>query len=113
MKFILKWIVNGAIVTTLLMYFADASFSTAAIAATVLTVVAYFIGDQLILRSTNNTVATVSDAILAFGFLWFASYVWNWRLSVGEIFAITAMLGIVEWILHRYVFQSEIKVPAT
>ncbi len=113
MKFILKWIVNGAIVATLLMYYADATFISAAVTATALTVIAYFIGDQLILRSTNNVVATASDAVLAFVFLWMASYFWNWSLSTGEILMITAILGIAEWFLHRHVFQTEINVPAT
>ena len=111
MKFLLKWLLNGAIVTLLLMFYADVSFIGAAATATALTLLAYFIGDQFILRSTNNFVATVSDAVLAFVFLWLSAYVWSWTLSIGEILVITALLGIAEWFIHRYVFQTKF-IPA-
>ncbi|XID94588.1 DUF2512 family protein [Paenibacillaceae bacterium WGS1546] len=112
MKFVLKWLINGAIVVLLLMYYADVSFIGAAATATVLSLLAYFIGDQFILRSTNNIVATISDAVLAFVFLWLVAYAWNWPLSMGEILVITAMLGVAEWFIHRYVFQTKPKVQA-
>ncbi len=106
MKFVLKWLVNGAIVVSLLMYFADVSFLNALVTATVLTLIAYFVGDQLVLRTTNNAVATVSDAVLAYVILWFAADQMNWDLSSGEILAIAIVLGIAEWFIHRYVLQS-------
>lgn len=108
MKFILKWLVNGAIVVSLLMYYADASFIPAAITATILTLIAYFIGDLLILRMTNNIIATLSDAVLAFLFLWIAGFVMNWSLSFMEILFISLLLGVAEWVLHRYVFNSNL-----
>jgi len=112
LKFVLKWLINGAIVVPLLMYYADVGFIGATLTATVLTVLAYLIGDQFILRSTNNIVATVSDAVLAFVFLWIVAYTLDWPLSLGEILAITAILGIAEWLIHRYVFQAESTVQA-
>ncbi|MFD0669875.1 DUF2512 family protein [Cohnella sp. GCM10027633] len=66
MKFVFKWLLNGVIVVTMLMMYADVSFTEAAITATVLTIIAYVLGDQLILRATNNTIATLCDAVLAF-----------------------------------------------
>lgn len=110
MKFVLKWLLNGVIVVTLLMYYADVPFINALIAATALTLIAYFVGDQVILRATNNAVATLSDAILAFLFLWLASYSMNWALSFGEILIITLILGVAEWFLHRYVLQGKLSV---
>lgn len=110
MKFILKWLVNGAIVVSLLMYYADVSFWNAAITATALTLIAYFVGDQLVLRSTNNIVATLADGVLAYLILWFAADQMDWGLSSGEIFIIAAILGIGEWFIHRYVFHEKLTV---
>lgn len=113
MKFVLKWIVNGAIVGSLLMYYANVGFMMAAITATVLTLIAYFAGDQLILRYSNNAVATVADAVMAYAILWLASYSMNWDLSAGEILVITLILGIAEWFIHRYVFQTKLSVQSS
>lgn len=110
MKFLLKWLVNGAIVVNLLVFYADVSFINAAITATALTIVAYFIGDQMILRATNNGVATVADAMLAFIVLWLAAMLMDWDLSVGENLIITALLGIAEWFIHRYVFRARFAI---
>ncbi|WP_372663755.1 DUF2512 family protein [Cohnella sp.] len=105
MKFILKWLINGAVVVLLLMYFADVPFFEAAIAATALTIIAYVVGDQLILRSTNNAVATFSDGVLGFFILWIAAYSMKWDLNLGEILTISAILAIAEWVIHRYIFK--------
>ncbi|MFD1952956.1 DUF2512 family protein [Paenibacillus thailandensis] len=104
MRFILKWLVNGVIVVSLLMFYADATFWSAAITATVLSVVAYFVGDLFILRATNNTVATIADAVLAFAGLWIAAYMMNWPLDATEILFATVLLGAAEWLFHRYLF---------
>lgn len=110
MKFILKWLINGAISIPLLMYYGDISFSTAAITATMLTFVSYFVGDQFILRASNNAVATISDAVLAFVLLWIASYEMNWGLNFTEMLVITLLLGLAEWFLHRYLFASKLNM---
>ncbi|SFJ32359.1 Protein of unknown function [Paenibacillus sp. UNC496MF] len=110
MKFVLKWIVNGAIMVASLMYYAHASLWHAVVTATVITIIAYFVGDQLILRITNNPVATIADAILAYVLLWLAADSFNWSLSVGEIVIIAIVIGIAEWFIHRYVLQSDLEV---
>lgn len=111
MKFVLKWIVNGAIVVALLMYYSNVTVWNAVILATLLTIAAYFIGDQFILRTTNNLVATVVDFILAYGVLWLAADQMDWDLNHTEILTISVIIGIAEWFLHRYVFQTEFKAP--
>lgn len=109
-KFLLKWLVNGAVVVSLLLYYSDASFWGAIIAATALTVIAYLLGDQLILRMTNNIVATVADFLLAAIFLGALSYILDWQLSMGETLLIAFMVGIAEWVLHRFVFHEELRL---
>lgn len=110
LKFLLKYILNGAIVVVLMLYYTEITFWGAVAAATGLTVLAYFIGDQLILRGTNNFFATVCDFVMAAGYLWLLSYFFDWSLSFGELLIISLILGVAEWFLHRHVFREEIRV---
>ncbi|MGM0881313.1 MAG: DUF2512 family protein [Bacillota bacterium] len=109
-KLLLKWLVNGAIVVSSLMYYSTTTFVNAAIAATVLTIIAYFVGDQFLLRRTNNLIATVCDFLLAVVYLGALSYVFDWQLSWGEAFYIAFLVGVAEWVLHRFVFNEELSV---
>lgn len=93
----------------MLMNFADVHFWEALVTATALTLIAYFVGDQLILRRANNAVATVSDILLSYVVLWVAADAMRWDLTVGEILMIAVVLGIAEWFLHRFVFQHRVK----
>ncbi|MDQ0116204.1 DUF2512 family protein [Paenibacillus harenae] len=109
-KFLLKWLINGAIVVAFLTYYADATFWNAAIAATALTVIAYLVGDQFILRTTNNLFATICDFLLAVVYFGALSYVFDWELSWGETFFLAVLIGVAEWVFHRYVFNEELRV---
>ena len=109
----LKWLINGIIVVPMLMYNTYVPFFEAAIAATALTLIAYFVGDQVILRLSNNALATFCDAVLAFVVLWIVSYEMNWGLSFGRILLTTALLGIAEWLIHRYVLQPGMSVQTS
>jgi hypothetical protein len=107
MKFVMKWILDGAVVVLLLIYFADVPFIEAAITATALTIIAYAVGDQIILRSTNNAVATFSDGVLGFFILWIAAYSLRWDINIGQIFIIAVILAIAEWVVHRYILRPD------
>lgn len=106
-KLLLKWLVNGVIVVSLLMYYSDATFWNAAFAATGLALIAYLLGDQLLLRTTNNGIATVCDFLLAVVYLGALSYLFDWQLSWSEAIFAAFLIGIAEWVLHRYVFNEE------
>ncbi|HZG75278.1 MAG TPA: DUF2512 family protein, partial [Paenibacillus sp.] len=69
-KFLLKALLNGVIVVPLLLWFGTVSFWEAVAAAAVLTVIAYFLGDRIILRATNNLTATIADFGLAYVYVW-------------------------------------------
>ncbi|CAM4493423.1 DUF2512 family protein [Paenibacillus tarimensis] len=107
MNFIVKWLLNGIIVAPLLMFYTGISFTTAAVAASILTVVAYLLGDQVLLRATNNTFATVSDFALVAIYLGMLSYFYNWYLSVGELLIISALVAVAEWFYHRYFLRDK------
>ena len=102
MKLIIKILINGFIVVSLLTLFTDATFWEATMSATILSVIAYIVGDQIILRTSNNTIATIADAVLAFVYLWAVAYFMNWDLSIGELVIITLILGVAEAVYHRF-----------
>ena len=84
MKFIFKWLINGVIVSSLLVFYTDINYITAAFIASALSVIDYFIGDQLLLRATNNTVATIADGLGTLLFLGIVADSMNFDLSFGE-----------------------------
>jgi hypothetical protein len=106
-NFVMKWILDGAVVALLLIYFADVPFMEVAITATALAIITYGVGDQVILRSTNNAVATLADGVLGFFILWIAAYSMKWDINLGQILIIAIILAIAEWVVHRYILQPD------
>lgn len=107
MRFILKWLINGVIVSSLLVFYTEIGFLTAAFIATALSVIDYYVGDQLILRATNNTVATFVDGLGTLLFLLIVADSMNLDLTFGEALIISALMAVSEWLIHRYVLKPE------
>lgn len=105
-KFLLKLLLNGIVVIPLLLWFTEATFIASLITAGLLSTVAYFVGDQLILRASNNLIATIADGLLAFAFLWVAAELLLWSITFGQLFTIALILGIVEFIFHRIIAKE-------
>ncbi len=106
-----KIFMNGIVVIPLLMWLSEASFWSSLVTALMLAVVAYFIGDQVILRMSNNTIAVVADIGLAFVFIWVAAYTMDWALALSEILIISLAVGIVEFIFHRQLGEADNNRP--
>jgi len=107
MKLIVKIIINGFIVVSMLMWFTKATFGEATVAALILSVFAYIVGDQFVLRISNNTIATIVDAALALVLIGGIDYFMNWGLSFTELLMITLVLGISEAIFHRFIASEK------
>lgn len=110
-KFLIKLLLNGIVVIALLMWYTEATFVGAATAAVILSAIAYVIGDQLVLRYTNNTTATIVDAIVAMFYLWLVARYANWSLSAGELLMIVIVLGLVEIGFHRFLGRTPANEP--
>ncbi|HUC92317.1 MAG TPA: DUF2512 family protein [Paenibacillus sp.] len=110
LKLLLKWLLNGAIVVAFLIYYADIPFWSADLAATGLTFIAYIIGDQVLLRHTNNIIATLADFMLAAVYITVLSSFLNWRQSWAEMLFISGIVALSEWVLHRYVFNEKLQI---
>lgn len=107
MSFIIKLLLNGVIAIPMLMWLAEIPFFTAMVASVLLTIVAYFIGDRFVLPESYNAFATYVDTLLAFGFLWWASVLFDWALTASEALAIAVLIGLAEVLFHRYLRNEE------
>ena len=105
--FLVKMVGNGAIVAGLLILLGDASFIGALGAAVGLTVIAYLLGDLVVLPKTNNFIATGVDAVLAFVLLWGLSSNAGWNNSLGELLVITLALGVFEYAFHEMLYRTD------
>ncbi|HZG87225.1 DUF2512 family protein [Paenibacillus sp.] len=105
-KFLLKLLLNGIIVVPLLLWFGTVSFWEAVLAATVLCVIAYFIGDKIILPATNNWVATIADFGLTYVYVWMVGSFLLWNISLGEAFWISLGVAAVELLFHTMIPEN-------
>lgn len=101
-RFLIKLVVNGVIVVSMLRWLTDATWSSSMFAALGLTIIAYFVGDQLILRGTNNIIAMISDALITVLYLWLVANLYNWTVRTGAFLMIAVVLGVAEFFYHRY-----------
>ncbi|WP_083397789.1 DUF2512 family protein [Paenibacillus sp. LC231] len=60
-KLLVKLLVHDVMITAILVGLSNAAFASAVIAALGIGIVAYLVGDLLILPRTNNMMATIGD----------------------------------------------------
>lgn len=102
-----KLLLNGIIVIPLLLWFTEATVWNSIVTAVIFCLIAYIIGDQIILRASNNMVATAADAALAFVYFWLVADWMNWSLTWGELLVMVVALGVVEFIFHRLLGEAD------
>jgi hypothetical protein len=96
-----KLAMNGSVLIPFLYFVTDASVTQIVMSCIVFSVIAFLVGDQLILRYSNNTVATLADFGLTGLFFWIVAGVYRWSLSGLELFLTAALAGFVEAMFHR------------
>lgn len=93
-------VIISAILTPM---FTDQPASHGIIIGVVFSVLAYLLGDLLILPASNNTVATAADMVLAALVYWSGvKLLKGTGLSVGELLFFAVVIGVSEWFLHKY-----------
>ncbi|KAA9004902.1 DUF2512 family protein [Paenibacillus spiritus] len=105
-KILVKLIAHGILQTAMIVLLSDATFMEALLTALVIGVVAYIVGDLLVLPRTNNPIATAVDAVLVFAALWIAADAMDWTLSIGEILSITVLAGVFEYFFHIWLLRD-------
>jgi hypothetical protein len=108
-RFWRKFLMNGIVVIPLLIWFTEATFLSSLIVTLVLCAISFIIGDQLILRMSNNWVATIADAGLTFIYFWIVADMMDWTLNLWELTLLVAAVGIMEMIFHRQLRGSDRK----
>jgi hypothetical protein len=71
------------------------------------TLIAYLIGDLIILRASNNTVATLADFGLSLVTIYLFNVFW-YRDNIPFLSALisAAVLGVGEWFFHKYLAED-------
>ena len=103
----IKFISILAVLFIILGIFYDMSFGNVLSISVVLTLASYLIGDLLILRRTNNTMATISDFALAFLVIWLMGE----NLTYGDSLIMPALIAaagiaLFETFFHKYVARQ-------
>jgi len=103
----IKFISILAVLFIILGIFYDMSFGNVLWISVVLTLASYLIGDLLILRRTNNTMATISDFAIAFLVIWLMGE----NLTYGDSLIMPALIAaagiaLVETFFHKYVARQ-------
>ena len=103
----IKFISILAVLFIILGIFYDMSFGNVLSISVVLTLASYLIGDLLILRRTNNTMATVSDFALAFLVIWLMGE----NLTYGDSLIMPALIAaagiaLFETFFHKYIARQ-------
>jgi hypothetical protein len=100
---IIKLIIITVILEILLNMLTDLTFSEILYVSAAVTILAYIIGDLLILPLSNNTVATIADIGLALFTIYAFNYLWNvWEISFIDALISAAAIGVAEWFFHKY-----------
>lgn len=101
--FIIKFILSFILLTITLSGLYNFSVRNVFYISVVLGIISYFIGDVLILRRSNNSVATVVD----FGLAWFTIWLMARNLEGGYVgvpsFVAAIGVSIFEIYFHKYV----------
>lgn len=107
MAIILKFIVVLVLLEIILSLMTALSVAQILVISAVVTIISYVIGDLLILAVSSNTVATLSDAVLAFLSIWLFNYVpYYGGITVGDAVVCAVVLGVVEIFFHKYVARA-------
>ncbi|MDP4089486.1 MAG: DUF2512 family protein [Bacillota bacterium] len=101
---VIKYVMTAIILELILGSLTALTFGDILLISLVVTIIAYLIGDLLILPATNNTVATLSDAVLAFITIFAFNYYYGYTIiSYGDAIIAAVVLGVGEWLFHKYV----------
>jgi len=100
---LIKFLMTAAILELLLLWLTALSFAQILWISAVAALLAYLIGDLLILRVTGSLIAAVADIALAALIIY--AFNWVYAVEVRLTDALIAAIGIGagEWFFHKYV----------
>jgi hypothetical protein len=97
----------AVILEIVLRYLSMLSFNRVLFISLTVTIIAYLIGDLIILSVSNNIIATIVDIALAVITIYMFNYISGFgRISLSDSFWSALLIGIGEWFFHKYVAKS-------
>ncbi|HYF81802.1 MAG TPA: DUF2512 family protein [Clostridia bacterium] len=101
---LIKFIMVAVVLSIILLYTTNLTFSNILTISAVITVAAYLIGDLGILPKTNNIIATTADAGLSLVVLLVFNWVYPWA-AISFFDALLAAVGLAlgEWVFHKII----------
>ena len=113
---IMKFVAVTAILYIALGVIMDTPVTDILIMGFVLTAVSYILGDLMVLPAAGNSIAVLSDIVLATLLLWMLGNAMdNSAGSLVNALAVSVFVGIGEWFFHNYmqekVLDTQLKDP--
>ncbi|AKN31591.1 hypothetical protein Ccar_12240 [Clostridium carboxidivorans P7] len=101
---LIKFVMVAVVLEIIFSILTTLTFSSILYIAAAVTIIAYIIGDLLILPASNNTIASMADVALALATMYMFNYIW----STTQIHFVSALIAAViistgEWFFHKYV----------
>jgi len=100
-KLVVKLMMSCVVSIPLLYWLTDASLTQIIVSSAVLAVISFFVGDQWLLRKSNNTTAVAADIGLSGLYYWAVAAWYGWTLSFTELAVIVVFVAVVEAMYHR------------
>jgi hypothetical protein len=101
---LIKFVMTAFVLEIVLLLLTDLTFGSILWISLVLTVVAYIIGDNIILPAINNMVATIADIGLAVIVIYLFNYVWDTTdIPFLSALVAAAVIGVGEWFFHKFI----------
>ncbi len=106
---VIKFLMIGLVCLIALPFLANVTAVQAIGLAVALTVIAYILGDLLVLPNFGNWAATVVNAVLAFLTLWAAQFVVGTLTISFTAAAVTAVIiGVGEFFFHTWLQRANV-----
>lgn len=104
---LIKFVMTTIVLEIVLGMLTNLTFTSVLYIAVAVTILAYIIGDLLILPATNNTVATIADIGLALATIYMFNFLWNTTtISFVNALISAVVIGVGEWFFHKYVSNN-------
>ncbi|HEX3076539.1 MAG TPA: DUF2512 family protein [Lachnospiraceae bacterium] len=103
----IKYVMITLVLWVVLGIFSELLFTDILVISLVVTILAYIIGDLLILPMSNNTIATISDVGLSLVTILIVTYLWIVAdvTFLGVLIA-SVCIGVGEWFFHKYIYNK-------
>ncbi len=104
---LIKFVMIAVILSFVLGLLTDLSFRNILYLSIAVTVIAYVLGDMLLLSVANNTVTTIVDVGIVFLNVYLYNYLIDAELISGwDALLAAVLIGVGEWFFHKYVARN-------